>query len=55
MQKLRLNLEDLVVTSFAAHAADANEPGTVQAHVLVFGPTRANTCQTCETNCLPYC
>jgi hypothetical protein len=57
MRKLRLTLDDLAVTSFAADAADAKETGTVQAHdaFILFGPTRANTCQTCETNCLPYC
>jgi hypothetical protein len=57
MQKLKLNLDDLAVTTFAADADDAAANGTVQAHdvTVVFGPTRANTCATCYTNCAPYC
>lgn len=57
MQKLKLNLDDLTVTTFAAAADEAQGEGTVQAHdaTVLFGPTRANTCQTCYTNCLPYC
>lgn len=57
MQKLRLSLDDLVVSSFAPQAREAPAAGTVQAHdaVLVLAPTRGNTCQSCYTNCLPYC
>jgi len=45
MKKLTLDINALTVTSFEAAQEMAQE----------FGPTRANTCQTCETNCLPYC
>jgi hypothetical protein len=57
MQKLRLALDDLTVSSFVPQAKDAPPAGTVQAHdaTLVFGPTNGNTCRTCQTNCLPYC
>jgi hypothetical protein len=56
MQKLRLSLDDLAVTTFTPRTQDAAAAGTVQAHdALVFGPTNGNTCRTCETNCLPYC
>lgn len=57
MQKLRLALDDLAVSSFAPQATDAPPAGTVQAHdaTLVFAPTNGNTCRTCLTNCLPYC
>lgn len=55
MQKLRLTLEDLAVSTFAPQAKDAPPAGTVQGHAADFAPTRSNTCQTCYTNCLPYC
>jgi hypothetical protein len=57
MQKLRLNLDELAVTTFATDDQDAQGEGTVQAHdaTVVFGPTRANTCQSCYTNCAPIC
>jgi hypothetical protein len=42
---------------FATDELGAQAAGTVQANdaTVVFGPTRANTCQTCQTNCAPYC
>jgi hypothetical protein len=57
MRKLRLDLDDLAVSSFVPRAEDAQRPGTVQAHgvTALLAPTRSNTCQTCYTNCLPYC
>jgi hypothetical protein len=57
MQKLRLALEDLAVSSFVPQRDEKAAAGTVQAHdaLLVWGPTNGNTCRTCETNCLPYC
>ncbi|HEX2078208.1 MAG TPA: hypothetical protein VHG08_10885 [Longimicrobium sp.] len=57
MRKLRLDLADLAVSSFVPNVEDAPRPGTVQAHEVtaVLAPTRGNTCQTCYTNCLPYC
>jgi hypothetical protein len=57
MKKLRLDLDELTVTTFATDAVEAEAAGTVQANdaTVVFGPTRANTCQTCYTNCLPNC
>jgi hypothetical protein len=57
MNKLRLDLEDLAVSSFVPREDDAARPGTVQAHEVtaLLAPTRRNTCQTCYTNCLPYC
>lgn len=57
MQKLRLDLDDLTVSSFVPQAKDAPAGGTVQAHdaMPVFGPTNGNTCRSCYTNCLPYC
>lgn len=59
MRKLRLQLDDLAVTSF--ETADADEArGTVDAQA--FDPTRRTRCptcdtlcQTCETLCLPFC
>jgi hypothetical protein len=53
MEKLRLNLDALTVTSFDAAQEPAGGAGTVQAQELA--PTRSNTCATCQTNCLPYC
>jgi hypothetical protein len=55
--KKRLDLDELAVTTFATDEQEAQDTGTVQANVatVVFGPTRANTCQTCYTNCAPYC
>jgi hypothetical protein len=57
MQKLRLSLDDLAVSTFVPGEKDAKAAGTVQAHdaVLAFGPTNGNTCRSCYTNCLPYC
>jgi hypothetical protein len=57
MKKLRLDLDALAVTTFATDDQEAQAAGTVQANdaTVVFGPTRANTCQTCYTNCLPNC
>lgn len=56
MQKLRLSLDDLAVSTFVPQVNDARPAGTVQAHgTLVLGPTNGNTCRTCLTNCLPYC
>jgi hypothetical protein len=57
MQKLRLSLEDLAVSTFVPQAKEAQPAGTVRAHnaVPVWAPTNGNTCRTCETNCLPYC
>ena len=57
MRKLRLDLDDLAVSTFVPSAQSATRAGTVQAHgvTAVLAPTRSNTCQTCYTNCLPYC
>ena len=54
-KKLKLDLGTLAVTTFAAAAEEAPPRGTVAAHALVSGNTNCNTCQTCRTNCLPYC
>jgi hypothetical protein len=53
MERLRLDPDALTVTSFVLAREPAGGAGTVQAQEL--GPTRANTCATCQTNCLPYC
>lgn len=53
MEKLRLDPDALAVTSFGLPQEPAAGAGTVEAQE--FGPTRANTCATCQTNCLPYC
>ena len=53
MKKLRLQLDELAVTSFDT-ASDADESrGTVEAQAL--DPTRRTACPTCATLCLPYC
>jgi len=59
MKKLRLELDDLQVTSFETAAEDAGR-GTVEAREL--DPTRRTACPTCDTLCatcptlcLPYC
>ena len=60
MKKLRLDVDDLTVTTFAADTGGADEPGTVEAQALA--ATR-NTrcvscdtlCSTCQTYCAPYC
>ena len=60
MEKLKLELDDLQVTSFATDASDSPRGGTVQGQAL--DPTRRTACPTCDTlcatcytNCLPYC
>ena len=57
MKKLRLDLDELTVSTFATDELVTEETGTVQANdaTVIFGPTRANTCATCYTHCLPYC
>lgn len=57
MKKLRLELDELTVSTFATDEQEQEATGTVQANdaTVIFGPTRANTCATCYTNCLPYC
>ena len=52
MEKLRLELDDLAVTSFETAQADGDR-GTVEAQAL--DPTRHTRCPTCETLCLPFC
>ncbi|HKP75167.1 MAG TPA: hypothetical protein VJT67_06455 [Longimicrobiaceae bacterium] len=57
MEKLRLNLDEITVTSFEAASEEARPQGTVEGRELL-APTRqtgCNTCYTCRTNCLPYC
>ena len=57
MEKLRLNLEEITVTSFEVAPEEGRLRGTVEAQELL-APTRqtgCNTCYTCRTNCLPYC
>lgn len=49
MQKLRLELDDLSVTSFDTE----EEPDAVEHQAL--DPTRRTACPTCRTLCLPYC
>ena len=51
MEKLRLELDDLVVTSFETAAAEDSR-GTVEGQVL--DPTRHTRCPTCDTLC-PTC
>ena len=60
MEKLRLELDELTVTSFDTAPAPDADRGTVEARVL--NPTRQTRCPTCdtlcatcETLCLPYC
>jgi len=53
MEKLKLELEELAVTSFDT-ASDTDEGrGTVEARA--FDPTHHTGCPTCRTLCLPYC
>jgi hypothetical protein len=59
MRKLKLDLDDLTVTSFDVRADEGTDRGTVEARGV---PTRntncatcASVCDTCATNCLPYC
>ena len=52
MDKLKLDLESLDVTSFEAAPDEAEPRGTVEAHL---DPTRRTACPTCYTLCLPYC
>ena len=49
MKKLRLELDDLAVTSFDTE----EEQDAVEAQAL--DPTRRTACPTCRTLCLPYC
>jgi hypothetical protein len=53
MEKLRLELDDLAVTSFEAESEPEGNVGTVEAQEL--DPTRRTACPTCRTLCLPYC
>jgi hypothetical protein len=53
MQKLKLALDDLSVTSFDLTPKTEQPSGTVAAHELA--PTRQTRCETCRTLCLPYC
>ena len=46
MEKLRLSVEDLAVTSFETDDAERDR-GTVQAHMI---SGSYNTCKTCPTN-----
>jgi hypothetical protein len=52
VQKLRLELDELAVTSFETAEAEESR-GTVEAQAL--DPTRRTACPTCRTLCLPYC
>jgi hypothetical protein len=57
MEKLRLNLDEITVTSFDVASEEDRVRGTVEARELL-APTRqtgCDTCYTCRTNCLPYC
>ncbi|HET7230825.1 MAG TPA: hypothetical protein VFJ16_12525 [Longimicrobium sp.] len=45
MEKLKLSLEELAVTTF-----EATTPAPAD-----FAPTRNTACETCRTLCLPYC
>jgi chromosome condensin MukBEF ATPase and DNA-binding subunit MukB len=53
MEKLRLELQDLTVTSFEIGRDRAQDRRTVEAQELA--PTRQTRCDTCRTLCLPYC
>ena len=53
MQKLRLELDDLTVTSFDTAEETEEQRGTIEAQELA--PTRRTRCPTCETLCLPFC
>lgn len=53
MQKLKLDLDTLAVTSFDPAPQEKEAKGTVEAHLLA--PTRNTACETCRTLCLPYC
>ena len=53
MEKLRLELDDLAVTSFNTASETDERRGTVEAQAL--DPTRHTGCPTCRTLCLPYC
>ena len=53
MKKLRLEPEDLSVTTFEVDAESLQDKGTVEA--LELDPTRQTRCETCRTLCLPYC
>ena len=53
MEKLRLERDDLTVTSFGTAPDEAAARGTVEAQAL--DPTRHTRCPTCETLCLPFC
>ena len=60
MEKLKLELDELAVTSFDTAAETEEGRGTVEAQALA--PTRRTQCATCdtlcatcETLCLPYC
>jgi len=56
MEKLKLSLDEITVTSFEAGAEQGREQGTVEAHEMVVYTRQAcNTNYTCYTNCLPYC
>ncbi|HEX8830361.1 MAG TPA: hypothetical protein VF705_04305 [Longimicrobium sp.] len=46
MDKLKLSLEELAVTTFEA---------TTPAPAADLAPTRNTACETCRTLCLPYC
>ena len=59
MEKLKLERDDLQVTSFETAEAEESR-GTVEGQAL--DPTRRTACPTCDTlcatcytNCLPYC
>jgi len=53
MEKLKLELHDLAVTSFDTASETDQGRGTVEAQAL--DPTRNTGCPTCRTLCLPYC
>ena len=53
MEKLKLELDDLAVTSFDTASETDERRGTVEAQAL--DPTRHTGCPTCRTLCLPYC
>jgi hypothetical protein len=57
MEKLKLELDDLTVTSFDTSDTDEGR-GTVEAHDPTRHtgcPTCDTLCPTCHTLCLPYC
>jgi hypothetical protein len=58
MEKIRLAVDELTVTSFEVGAAPDGPRGTVQARDAATKQTHCGTCDTCNTCvtfCLPNC